>query len=61
MATEPLPSPAVCQDRMNQWLQAQAAPGPPVLDTKVEFDPDPDIDAETVILRPAWPRIFPPL
>jgi hypothetical protein len=60
MATAPIPSPEIWQDRMSQWLQSQASQNAPTQD-KIATDPAVDIDEETVILRPAWPRVFPPL
>jgi hypothetical protein len=46
---------------MNQWLKSQSAETKPELALRVDARSDLDDDAERVILRPAWPRVFPPL
>ena len=61
MAPEPLPSPAMWQARMNQWLPSQASQAAPLPGTEGEIDGGFDGDSETVILRQTWPRVFPPL
>jgi hypothetical protein len=60
MPPEPVHAPATRPDRMAQWRQSQAGQSGPLPDAKPQADCDLD-QTEPVILRPTWPRVFPPL
>jgi hypothetical protein len=60
MATQPVQASAIWPDSMSQWLRSQAGQSVTAIDPEVDTRPDPD-DPERIILRPVWPRVFPPL